>query len=162
MADEIVFLTQPGRPGPFGALMDEYVRAAEDFLRVIETLPEEVYLAQREADDPDCRSPQAIAAHACGAALGYRDYICEARNLHVRDKGRPRLDEVPDPASVRAVLARAIRQTERSLDGLWDADYPTCREFTFRVRWGPEYDPEMMLEHGIVHLLRHRRQIERW
>jgi hypothetical protein len=29
------------------------------------------------------------------------------------------------------------------------------------VNWGPVYDPEGMLEHGIVHLLRHRRQIER-
>lgn len=27
--------------------------------------------------------------------------------------------------------------------------------------WGPTCDPEMILEHGIVHLLRHRRQIER-
>ena len=33
---------------------------------------------------------------------------------------------------------------------------------TFPVRWGPIYDPEMILEHAIVHLLRHRRQIERW
>ena len=32
----------------------------------------------------------------------------------------------------------------------------------FQVRWGPVYDPEMILEHGIVHLLRHRRQLERW
>ena len=32
----------------------------------------------------------------------------------------------------------------------------------FDVRWGPTYDPEMLLEHAIVHLLRHRRQILRW
>jgi len=25
-----------------------------------------------------------------------------------------------------------------------------------------EYDPEMLLEHAVVHLLRHRRQLERW
>ena len=31
----------------------------------------------------------------------------------------------------------------------------------FPVNGGPVYDPQGMLEHGIVHLLRHRRQIER-
>ena len=30
-----VFLKPPGRSGPFGALMDEYARAAEDFCRVV-------------------------------------------------------------------------------------------------------------------------------
>jgi hypothetical protein len=33
---------------------------------------------------------------------------------------------------------------------------------SFPVRWGPTYDPEMILEHAICHLLRHRRQLERW
>lgn len=31
----------------------------------------------------------------------------------------------------------------------------------FPVSWGPVYDPQGMLEHGIVHVLRHRLQIER-
>jgi len=33
---------------------------------------------------------------------------------------------------------------------------------SFPVRWGPTYDPEMILEHAVCHLLRHRRQLERW
>ena len=32
------FLAHPGRPGAFGALMDEYARAAEDFCKVVETV----------------------------------------------------------------------------------------------------------------------------
>jgi hypothetical protein len=28
--------------------------------------------------------------------------------------------------------------------------------------WGPRYDPEMLLEHAVCHVLRHRRQLERW
>jgi hypothetical protein len=30
------------------------------------------------------------------------------------------------------------------------------------ARWGPVYDLEQLLEHMIVHVLRHRRQIERF
>jgi hypothetical protein len=30
------------------------------------------------------------------------------------------------------------------------------------VRWGPTYDLEQLLEHAIVHILRHRRQVERF
>jgi DNA recombination protein RmuC len=36
------------------------------------------------------------------------------------------------------------------------------RQLTFTVRWGPRYDPEMILEHGVCDLLRHRRPLERW
>ena len=31
------FIHHPGLSGPFGALMDEYARAAEDFCRVVES-----------------------------------------------------------------------------------------------------------------------------
>ena len=30
------------------------------------------------------------------------------------------------------------------------------------VKWGQTYDPEQLFEHAIVHILRHRRQIERF
>jgi hypothetical protein len=62
---------------------------------------------------------------------------------------------------VRPRLARELRFMEETVDGLTgdDAELEALR---FQVGWGPTYDPEMMLEHIIVHLLRHRRQIERW
>ena len=31
-----------------------------------------------------------------------------------------------------------------------------------KTRWGPVYDAEGLLEHAIVHILRHRRQLERF
>ena len=30
------------------------------------------------------------------------------------------------------------------------------------VRWGQQYDAEQLLEHAIVHILKHRRQIQRF
>jgi len=45
---------------------------------------------------------------------------------------------------------------------LRELDEETVDAMEWRVRWGPLYNPESMLEHAIVHLLRHRRQLERW
>jgi hypothetical protein len=63
---------------------------------------------------------------------------------------------------VRRLLAEGITFTESTVEPLRNAREDDIRALTFTVRWGPVYDPEMLLEHAICHLLRHRRQLERW
>lgn len=155
------FLNRPGLPGPFGALMDEYARAAEDFCRTIEALSPETYGRARKSDDPDTVSIRMICAHAVGAARRYSDYIRKARGMPYVDKFVADPESLPHPASVRPSLAAAMQYTEESLGG-WYEDPSSAEALKFEVRWGPVYDPEMILEHAIVHLLRHRRQVERW
>jgi hypothetical protein len=47
-------------------------------------------------------------------------------------------------------------------------DYPNIALETYNdagkihVTWGQSYDVEQLFEHAIVHILRHRRQIERF
>ncbi len=43
-------------------------------------------------------------------------------------------------------------------------DFEEKQQASFKVttRWQTEYDIEQMLEHAIVHILRHRRQVELW
>jgi uncharacterized damage-inducible protein DinB len=156
------FLDHPGRPGPFGALMDEYARAAGDLCSTVETVPRDRHLEQRPSDDPDTVSIQEICRHVVNASLGYSNYIRGVRGLPV-DTSRPiESAQVADPRNLRGHLHSSLRYTEESLEGLYDADEKTVAGLSFQVRWGPTYDPEMILEHAIVHLLRHRRQIERW
>jgi hypothetical protein len=157
-----VFLSRPGLPGPFGALMDEYARAAEDFCRVLEGFPAARFVAERPCDDPDCRSPQAIARHVCGAARRYADYVRKARGLPFVEKFEFDAAALASPGEARGLLRDALRYTEGALEGFYDAPFEANRALEFTVRWGPRYDPEMILEHAIVHLLRHRRQLERW
>jgi hypothetical protein len=155
------FIERPGLPGAFGALMDEYARAAEDFCSTVEALPLDLFLRRRESTDPEMVSLQSVCAHAVSSAHGYAIYIRKARGMEPRE--RPPWDEllVPAPAGVRPLLAAALCLTEESVDGLTDKE-EILAPLRFQVRWGPTYDPEMMLEHAIVHLLRHRRQITRW
>jgi hypothetical protein len=156
------FLAHPGLSGALGALMDETARAAEEFCRLIESLPSERFMRERPSDDPDTISIRAICIHAIGAAHRYADYILQARGLPFVDRFQLDPARVASPLDVRPLLVEALGYTERALEGLYDAPDEEVARLTFTVRWGPTYDPEMILEHGIVHLLRHRRQVERW
>lgn len=153
------FLDHPGRPGPFGALMDEYARAAEDLCTTVEAIPQDLFLRQVPSPEPDTVSIQAISVHVIRCAHGYASAIRKVRDL-------PRISvpevDIPTPSALRPLLATELRYTEGALEGLYDAPEEVFTCLTFQVSWGPTYDPEMMLEHAIVHLLRHRRQIERW
>jgi hypothetical protein len=155
------FLARPDGPGPFGALMDEYARAAEDFCRVIEAVPETLFFREVPSADPDTVSIRALCRHAVGAAHRYADYVLQARGLPFTERFELPPDRIESPAAVRPALAEMLRYTETALAG-WYEDAALAEGVTFTVRWGPTYDPEMILEHGIVHLLRHRRQVERW
>ncbi len=156
------FLDHPGRPGAFGAIMDETARAAEDFCRVVEGLTAAQFDEARPSADPNTVSLRAICAHTVGAAHRYADYIRKARGLPFVEIYQLDPQALAGPADVRPRLGVAFRYTEAALAGLDDAPAAEAARVTFPVRWGPTYDPEMILEHGIVHLLRHRRQVERW
>ena len=51
---------------------------------------------------------------------------------------------------------------EATLDGRWEMTDEQIESVEIKSRWGPTYDLEQMLEHAVVHVLRHRRQIERF
>ena len=156
------FLSGPGRSGAFGSLMDEYARAAEDFCRTIEALSAEEFGAVRPGDDPDTVSIRAACAHAIGSSYRYADYIRIARGATATEPFQFPESRLRSPADVRGHIREGLRYTEKALEGLYEASEAEVAAIKFQVRWGPTYDPEMILEHGIVHLLRHRRQIERW
>src|SRR3990167_3190641 len=99
------FLAHTGRSGPFGALMDVYARAADEFCRVIEGIDLDRFRRTRESVDPDTTSIQSICAHAIGAAHRYADYILEARRMPFVERFEfdPALIKAPD--QVREKLA---------------------------------------------------------
>ena len=162
MYNHAQFLAHPGMAGPFGALMDEYARAAEDFCKAVESVSAEALISQRSSPDPDCRSIQAICLHVVNSGRAYANYLMRARKLPVPDFARHSESDLSNPQALRGLLAETLRYTESSLDGLQSATDAAILALSIRVSWGPTMDPELILEHAIVHLLRHRRQVERW
>lgn len=156
------FLDAPGRAGAFGALLDESARAADDLCRLVEGFSQAAFDEQRESDDPATVSPRAICAHVVAAQRRYADYIRKALGLPHVDRFEVSLEPMRSPADLRPLLGEALRYTEEALTDLFDDPRDPHEIAPFAVAWGPTYDPEMILEHGVVHLLRHRRQLERW
>jgi len=50
--------------------------------------------------------------------------------------------------------------TENSFEDIWKKPNNEIEKFKFKTRWNVTYNFEQLMEHAIVHILRHRRQIE--
>jgi hypothetical protein len=58
-------------------------------------------------------------------------------------------------------LDAMLEYTRRTLDDRCEMSEADIRGTAIQSRWGVWYDLEQLLEHAIVHVLRHRRQIEK-
>src|SRR5262249_39744170 len=102
-------------------------------------------------------SIQKIMRHAVRAAYAYANNIRVAFSLpvtalptHLEEKN----------ASV-ASLEKVLNYTAAALEDKWGMSEDAIEKVTMPTPWGTTYTLEQMLEHAIVHVLRHRRQIER-
>ena len=156
------FLERPGSTGPVGAMMDEYALAAEAFCRAVEGFDPDGFVDPRPGGEPGAPTVRGISVHVCGAARGYANYLRDAQGSEMQSPEASPAERVRVPADVRPVLAEELRFTEASVEPLRSLPEDEMMAIEFRARWGPLYNPESMLEHAICHLLRHRRQLERW
>lgn len=148
------------RNGAVGALMDEYERAASELGRLVGRIPDDDFarVVDAETKDDDCRSAQTIMSHVVRAAYGYADYIREQFSIA---STRPQPGLLSRQESLEQLDA-ALEYTAETLDGRWEMSDEEIASTVIKSRWGAVYDLEGMLEHAIVHILRHRRQIERF
>ena len=148
--------------GATGALLDEYERTIKDMKDVLKTVTstELTTIADDKTIDEDCRSIQTILSHVVRSGYGYAIYV------------RKRQGEILDART--SILLESVDAYYAALDDMFAfnvqlfEDYPNLpleefeAEKKILVRWGQLYDVEQLFEHAIVHILRHRRQIERF
>lgn len=140
--------------------MDEYERAASELQRLVERLHEKdfVRIVDPHTSDNDCRSAQTIMSHVVSAGYGYASYIREALSMAVDRPPKRLLSHRESLEELRSMLV----YTAQTLEGRWDMEEEEIKSTVIKSRWGVTYDLEQLLEHAIVHILRHRRQIEKW
>jgi uncharacterized damage-inducible protein DinB len=155
-------MTKIFRQGAIGALLDEYERAISDLKKVIETIPDKdltVVVDAQTADD-NCRSFQTILSHVVHAGYGYATSI---HNL----KG----DNIPRPAKTFHLTIKEYLEDLTNVFSFTENIFREIKEneleqydnaLKIKTRGGQSYDFEQMSEHAIVHILRHRRQIEKF
>lgn len=150
------------REGSVGALMDEYERAAENLKEVIKTITIKEYVAivDNETKDPDCKSVQTIMNHVVRAGYGYANYI----RKQFGDPWTERKEnyELDTPISACLELDNMLFYTVDTLKNKWEMTFEDAVKYKIKTLWGQDYDFEQLLEHAIVHILRHRRQIEKF
>ena len=140
--------------------MDEYERAASELARLVEQIPDDDFtlIVDSHTEDEDCRSVQTIMSHVVRAGYGYADYIREQLSIA---STRPQPKLLSRQESLEQLEA-ALRYTIETLEGRWEMSAEEMSGIVINSRWGAVYDVEGLLEHAIVHLLRHRRQIEKF
>ena len=148
------------REGAVGALMDEYERAAQELRRLVAHLSEEdaALVVDAETEDEDCRSVQTIMSHVVNASYGYADLLRGSFSVPSTRPPRALLSHAESLGRLDAALA----YTAETLEGRWRMTDAEITGAVIQSGWGVRYDVEQLLEHAIVHVLRHRRQIERF
>ena len=146
------------RPGAAGSLMDEYERAAAELKSLVERIKPEDYARVVEGESEHCRSIEVIMNHVVRAGFGYSKYIRDALSmdsLPVEDR------EIPQSA-ILSEIDRMLANTSDIFDGRWNKVDNELENVYFKTRWDVTYNIDQLFEHAIVHILRHRRQIEKF
>jgi hypothetical protein len=148
------------RKGGIGAVMDEYERAAAEFKNLIGNISKTdfVKIVDTETKDDDCRSVQTIVSHVTNSGFGYANYIRDWFSIPKNSPERKLLSK--DEFFLR--FDTMLAYTSETLESKWEYSDDDIQKVKMIVRWGPQYDLEQLLEHALVHILRHRRQIEKF
>lgn len=149
------------RKGAIGALLDEYERAILDLKKVIETIPDRTLtvIVDPQTSDDNCKSLQMILSHVVSSGFGYATSI---HNLKGHQKPRPSKIVHATAKEYLNDLDAVLTFTEEVLGEFNDSELEEMdHALKIKTGWGQVYDVEQLMEHAIVHVLRHRRQIER-
>lgn len=106
--------------------------------------------------DADCANFENLAVHVLGAAAGYLRWTCR-----VRGQDEVALPEIPSPEAVAAEGPACLETIlETWLSPLRDLTEKDADRITAESSWGVVYCIDAMLEHAVMHPMRHRLALE--
>lgn len=148
------------RKGAVGALMDEYERAALELKSIVENVSEGDYsrIADAETTDEDCRSIETVMAHVVFCGYAYANGIRNKSSMPF-EKYEKRLIS---KAEIGGEIDAMLDYTAETLDGKWEMNDDEIVNFVTASGENFTENLEQLLEHAIVHILRHRRQVEKF
>ena len=136
------------------ALVLLHAQAIRDFLPVWQRA-KAAQVRLPSTQDPNYASLESLLKHSLKAARGYMTWLCE--KLGLPDPG---IDPEPEVSRVEQAAGRYI---EHLLER-WRLPLADVEEARFgtihKSRWGEDMSLEGMLEHAVMHPLRHRFQLE--
>ena len=140
------------------ALMEEYFRSAIDLKEILSTVSDVEFQKVRDekTEDPECKSIQTIVSHVVGSGYTYINYINTIGKIEWREYN----NVIEDSSMGISEIDKMLNYTQSSLKHILHFENKEIETWKFESRWDVIYDFEQLMEHAIVHVLRHRRQIE--
>jgi len=132
-------------------LHEQYLRAFLDTWRRAQAAG----LRLPDTSDPSYASMQSLLRHVLRAARGYMVWMCE--KLELPD---PAIEPTPDDADIESTAAAYIEHlVERWASPLAQVDQASFERQEYKSRWGTLYCIDAMMEHAVMHPLRHEYQL---
>ncbi len=146
--------------GAIKGLLDEYKKAISELIKSIESIDKNDLsrIVDENTSDLDCKSIERILSHVINSGYGYTIYIENSLGLN---KIRPEKKLWNNANEYTAQLNLMFEYCENFFSSHPDItleEHDNSKKI--KVNWGQQYDVEQLMEHAIVHILRHRRQIE--
>jgi hypothetical protein len=150
------------RQGAVGALLDEYERAIVDLQQTIGDISnnELIVNVDNTTTDPRCKSVQTVLSHVVSSAYGDSIYIRQLLGENVNFPKELLRLTVNDYHTDLNNFFAFMKETFANIQDNQLEQYDNNKKI--KTSWGQVYDIEQITEHAIVHILRHRRQIEKF
>ena len=150
-------MQQKYRIGPLGALTDEYEKVLIGFKEMLSTLSDDQFIRVFDVNETlDFQSIRNITFHVVRSGYVYSNYI----RKYYKEK-------CIDPDFQFETVAEAIQNLDlmfayavATFENKWHFKDDDLMKARITTSW-TTYDLEAICEHAIVHVLRHKRQIEK-
>lgn len=156
-------MPQSLRKGAIGALLDEYEIALADFKKTIKnvTADELIKIVDTKTKNPNCKSIQTILTHVVKCGYYYPILILRhkypGKNFHL-----PEVKHLNSIKEYNKALDEMFVFNEQALGKIKESDMWNYSKNRMESGWGQQYDFDQIMEHAIMHIYRHRRQIKKF
>ena len=150
-------MTNKYRLGAIGALTDEYEKALNELKTILQNISNDIFcLITDESIEDDFKSIRNITLHIVSSGYVYANHI---RNRFDNEivLNQVKIDNINEAIEE---LDKMFVYTVQTFEDKWLLTDDELMNTIIKTSW-TTYDLEAIIEHSIVHILRHRLQIEK-
>ncbi|MCX2681414.1 DinB family protein [Galbibacter sp. EGI 63066] len=145
------------RKGAIGALTDEYEKALEELKTLLIKIPDAEFIKVYNKEvDTDFQSVRNIVLHIIRSGYVYANHI---RKRFGNNYVVPEIETTKTEQGIFE-LDKMFEYTVETFEDKWLLTDDELMNTIIKTSW-TTYDLEAIIEHSIVHILRHRLQIEK-
>jgi uncharacterized damage-inducible protein DinB len=146
--------TAPYPAGSLGTYMELYEAQVRELLHFLRGLSASDQAAKACFGETTVTVPQ-ILEHVAHAGMAYAE---DARGALKGPESKEKIQLPPDPLEA---IANIVPRMRDALEGAWSLTDPQLAQIVIDTPWNQRFTLDQMLEHAIVHILYHRRQLKR-